>query len=109
MAVTLWQRQKALEQAFHLLPPVKAQTGEVITVMWSLVTGPGHRGIKYVLTYLEVKLAALMLKNVAFDSAATALALEKKLPLLFVVKQGHRLFSFLKNFEAQCDVGKCSI
>lgn len=26
------------------------------------------------LTYLEVKLAALMLKNVALDSAATALA-----------------------------------
>lgn len=29
---------------------------------------------KLILTYLEVKLAALMLKNVAFDSAATALA-----------------------------------
>lgn len=50
-----------------------------------------------------------MLKNVAFDSAATALALEKKLALLFVVKQGHRLYSFLKNFEAQCDRRKCSI
>lgn len=73
MAATLWQLQKALAQAFHLLPPVKVQTGKVIAVMRS--TGPEHRGIKYVLTYLEVKLAALMLKNVAFDSAATALAL----------------------------------
>lgn len=73
MAATLWQLQKALAQAFHLLPPVKVQTGKVIAVMRS--TGPEHIGIKYVLTYLEVKLAALMLKNVAFDSAATALAL----------------------------------
>ena len=30
------------------------------------------------LTYLEVKLAALMLKNVALDSAATALAWGKE-------------------------------
>lgn len=34
---------------------------------------------RFFLTYLEVKLAALMLKNVAFDSAATALALREEI------------------------------
>lgn len=42
----------------------------------------GERSLKVldaVLTYLEVKLAALMLKNVAFDSAATALAWQEEI------------------------------
>ena len=38
------------------------------------------------LTYLEVKVAALMLKNVAFDSAATALALKEEVKAVIRLK-----------------------
>lgn len=69
-----------LVQASRPLPPVMVKTRKVtLNLVYCLeLLQKNNSTKKFFLTYLEVKLAALMLKNVAFDSAATALALREE-------------------------------
>lgn len=69
-----------LVQASRPLPPVMVKTRKVtLNLVYCLELLQKNNSTKrFFLTYLEVKLAALMLKNVAFDSAATALALREE-------------------------------